>query len=105
MRNRQFWADTIYLMILASSLGAILILGIFVAPVVFGNTMLSHFDNGIVMADIFNRFGYWLYLTLFAILLYEGYEFKKFKRDNIMSISAMVSIFSIMMFNTVYTPK
>ncbi len=105
MRNRRFWADTFYLMILASTLGAILILGIFVAPVIFTNTTLSHFDNGIIMADIFDRFGYWLYVTLFVTVIYEGYEFKKFKRDNIMMTFSLTSIFSILMFNAVYTPK
>ena len=105
MRNKQFLADTFYLILLASTLGAILVLGIFVAPVIFGNSMLSHFENGVVMADIFNRFGYWLYFTLFGIILYEGYEFKSFKRDTPMMVATLTSIFSILMFNAVYTPK
>ena len=105
MKNRQFLADTFYLLLLASTLGAILVLGIFVAPVVFHTTLLEHFDAGIVMADIFQRFTYWLYLMLIAIILYEGYEYKKFKRDQLIIGSSLMSIFSIVMFNTVYTPK
>ncbi len=105
MRNKQFLADVFYLILLACTLGAILVLGIFVAPVVFTNTMLSHFENGIIMADIFSRFGYWLYVTLFGIILYEGYRFKTFQRDNVMMASSLTSIFSILMFNAVYTPK
>ena len=105
MRNKQFLADTFYLLLLASTLGAILVLGIFVAPVVFNTTTLNHFDEGVIMADIFHRFTYWLFMMLVAIILYEAYEYKKFKRDRIAIGASIMSIFTIMMFNTVYTPK
>ena len=98
-------ADILYLLLIASTLGAILVLGIFVAPIVFNTTTLNHFDEGVIMADIFSRFTYWLYVMLAGIVLYEGSEYKKFKRDRIIIGSSLMSIFTIMMFNTVYTPK
>lgn len=98
-------ADILYLLLIASTLGAILVLGIFVAPIVFNTTTLDHFDEGVIMADIFSRFTYWLYIMLAGIVFYEGYEYKKFKRDRIIIGSSLMSIFTIMMFNTVYTPK
>lgn len=98
-------ADILYLMLIASTLGAILVLGIFAAPVIFNTTTLDHFDEGVIMADIFSRFTYWLYVMLAGIILYEGYEYKKFKHDRIIIGSSLMAIFTIMMFNTVYTPK
>ncbi|MEA3523095.1 MAG: DUF4149 domain-containing protein [Campylobacterota bacterium] len=105
MRNKQMIADTIYLMLIAATLGGVLILGVFVAPVVFNTTALERYEEGIIMADIFSRFTYWLYVMLVAIILYEGYEYKNFKRDRIIIASALMSIFTILMFNAVYTPK
>ena len=98
-------ADILYLLLIASTLGAILVLGIFVAPIVFNTTTLDHFDEGVIMADIFSRFTYWLYVMLAGIVLYEGSEYKKFKHDRIIIGSSLMSIFTIMMFNSVYTPK
>jgi len=98
-------ADTVYLLLIASTLGAILVLGIFAAPVVFNTTTLDRFDEGVIMADIFSRFTYWLYVMLAGIILYEGNEYKKFKRDRIIIGSSLITVFTIMMFNAVYTPK
>lgn len=98
-------ADIIYLILIASTLGGVLVLGIFVAPVVFNTTTLERYQEGIIMAEIFSRFTYWLYAMLIGIVLYEGWEYKKFKRDRIMIASSLMSIFTILMFNTVYTPK
>ena len=98
-------ADIAYLMILAATLGGILILGIFTAPVVFNTGMLSHYEEGIIMAEIFRRFTYWLYGTFLVIVLYEGYQFKVFKRDAIATLTALTGIAAILMFNAVYTQK
>jgi hypothetical protein len=105
VKNKQFIADVMYLLLIAATLGAVLTLGAFAAPVVFNTPGLEHFEAGIVMAEIFHRFTYWLYLMLAGIILYEGYEYKKFKRDRIIIGSSLMSIFTILMFNTVYTPK
>lgn len=105
MKNKQMIADIIYLILIASTLGGVLVLGIFVAPVVFNTTTLERYQEGIIMAEIFSRFTYWLYAMLIGIVLYEGWEYKKFKRDRIMIASSLMSIFTILMFNTVYTPK
>ncbi|MEA1920655.1 MAG: DUF4149 domain-containing protein [Campylobacterota bacterium] len=105
MKNKQMIADIIYLILIASTLGGVLVLGIFVAPVVFNTTPLERYQEGIIMAEIFSRFTYWLYAMLIGIVLYEGWEYKKFKRDRIMIASSLMSIFTILMFNTVYTPK
>lgn len=105
MKNRQFIADVSYLMLIAATLGGVLTLGIFTAPVVFNTAGLDRFEEGIIMAEIFHRFTYWLYLMLAGIIFYEGYEYKKFKRDRVIIGSALMSIFTILMFNTVYTPK
>ncbi len=101
----RMYSDIVYLMILAATLGAILVLGIFTAPVVFNTGMLSHYEEGMIMAEIFRRFTYWLYLTFLAIVVYEGYQFKIFKRDAIATLMALTGIGTILMFNAVYTQK
>jgi hypothetical protein len=103
--KKQMWVDIVYLLFLAATLGAVLVLGIFVAPVVFNSEMLDRYNEGIIMAEVFRRFTYWLYVTLAMVILYESYQFKIFKRDNIMSVTTAVTIFTILMFNTVYTPR
>jgi hypothetical protein len=101
----RMYSDTGYLIILAATLGAILVLGIFTAPVVFNTGMLSHYEEGMIMAEIFRRFTYWLYLTFLVMVIYEGYQFKIFKRDAIATLAALTSIATILMFNAVYTQK
>jgi hypothetical protein len=101
----RMYSDIVYLMILAATLGAILVLGIFTAPVVFNTGMLSHYEEGMIMAEIFRRFTYWLYLTFLVMVIYEGYQFKIFKRDAIATLAALTSIATILMFNAVYTQK
>ena len=104
LKNKWFWIDVVYLFIIAATAGAILTLGAFSAPVIFHIKELTHYQEGVVMAEIFRRFGYWLYFTLFAIILYEGYRFKILKRDNIITATVGVVIFTTLMFTVVYTP-
>ncbi len=105
MTNKRFMADVVYLLMLGMTLGGVLVLGIFTAPVIFHGSGLEHYDAGVVMAEIFRRFTYWLYAALFAIVIYEGFQYKQFKRDRVAIGATLMSLFSILLFNGVYTPK
>ncbi len=105
MPNGRFMADVAYLLLLGATLGAVLVLGAFAAPVVFNTPMLERFDEGVIMAEIFRRFTYWLYVAVAAVVLYEGYQFKIFKRDMISVLAALSLLGTALLFNTVYTPR
>jgi len=102
--------DLSYLLLVAASFGAVMVLGVIVAPVVFHTEFLlavplSHYDEGIIMSEIFRRFSFFAYFMAFIIFMYEGYKFKMMQRDNVAGVAAAVSIFTLLMFAAVYVPK
>ena len=106
----KMFTDLGYLLLVAATFGAVLVLGIIVASVVFHTENLlevglSHFHEGVIMSEIFRRFSYFAYFMAFVIFAYEGYKFKMMQRDNIAGVASAVSIFTLMMFAAVYVPK
>ncbi|EAK5116347.1 DUF4149 domain-containing protein [Campylobacter upsaliensis] len=75
----------IHLFLLAAMIGVELILGVVVAPVVFypqgliGENVLSHFQSGLMMSDIFVKMGYVLLVVALFNALYELINFFKKK--------------------------
>lgn len=73
----------IHLFLLAAMIGVELILGVVVAPVVFypqsliGENVLSHFQSGLMMSDIFVKMGYVLLVVALFNALYELINFFK----------------------------
>ncbi len=73
----------INLFLLAAMIGIELILGIVVAPVIFypanfiGDGVLSHFQSGLMMTQIFIKMGYLLIFVSIFNLLFEIYSFVK----------------------------
>lgn len=73
----------INLFLLAAMIGIELILGIVVAPVIFypanfiGEGVLSHFQSGLMMTQIFIKMGYLLIFVSIFNLLFEIYSFIK----------------------------
>ncbi|EAI9960247.1 DUF4149 domain-containing protein [Campylobacter coli] len=73
----------INLFLLAAMIGIELILGIVVAPVIFypanfiGEGVLSHFQSGLMMTQIFIKMGYLLIFVSIINLLFEIYSFIK----------------------------
>jgi hypothetical protein len=109
--KRNIYADFSYLLVLASTLGGVLVLGILVAPVVFNSSslgmevVLDRYNAGMMMAEIFHRFSYWLYFVGFYVIVYELYMYKKGQRDIYAYVSAIVVAFASLMFSSVYAPK
>jgi len=87
--KRNIYADFSYLLVLAASLGGVLVLGAIVAPVVFNTDkvlfelLLDHYNAGKVMAEIFHRFSYWLYFVAIFVAFYESMQYKMGQRDAI----------------------
>lgn len=109
--KRNMYADFSYLLVLAGSLGGVLVLGALVAPVVFNTDkilsemLLSHYDAGKIMAEVFHRFAYWLYFVAIFVALYESIAYKMGQRDAVAFAASVTVIFASLMFSAVYAPK
>jgi len=109
--KKNIYIDFAYLIMLAATFGGVIVLGAFVAPVVFhtdrilDTALLDNYNAGIIMGTIFHRFSYWVYFTAFFIIVYEAIMYKSGKRDNIIFFSVVTTVFSSLMFSAVYSPK
>jgi len=109
--KRNIYLDFSYFIFLAATLGAVLVLGAVVAPVVFNSdkilveTLLDHYNAGIIMGEIFHRFSYWLYFIATYVIFYEAMKYKTGERDAIAFGSGVVVVFTSLMFSGVYAPK
>ncbi|NPA59027.1 MAG: DUF4149 domain-containing protein [Epsilonproteobacteria bacterium] len=109
--KRNIYVDFSYLIMLGASFGAVIVLGAFVAPVVFHpnsilvDMTLDHYNSGIIMGEIFRKFSYWVYGIAIWVILYEAIMYKMGQRDAITFGSAITVVFSSLMFSAVYSPK
>ncbi|MFT7859913.1 MAG: DUF4149 domain-containing protein [Sulfurimonas sp.] len=111
MIKRNIYLDFSYLLVIAASFGAVLVLGALVAPVIFHTdtmlvgTMLDNYNEGIIMGEIFHRFSYWVYFLAAYVVIYEAMMYKQGQRDTIVLLSGFVTIASSLLFSAVYSPK
>lgn len=111
MNNKKALVDTLYLLLIAMSAGAVLVLGAIVAAVVFHSELflsiplLSRYEEGKIMGEIFRRFSYWGYFMASIIAIYEVSRFKMMQIDKISILSAMGAISTFLLFSAVYVPK
>ena len=109
--KRNIYIDFSYFLILAASFGGVLVLGALVAPVIFHtdslpvNILIDKYNAGIVMAEIFHRYSYWLYFVALFVFVYEAVAYKTAKRDAVILASSSLVIFASLMFSVVYAPK
>ena len=109
--KRNIYIDFTYFIVLAASFGAVVVLGAFVAPVIFHTDkilvgmLMDHYNAGIIMGEIFHRFSYWIYFVAIFVTLYEGYQYKMGQRDAITFAAAVTVLFSSLMFSAIYSPK
>ena len=109
--SKRIYIDFGYLIILAATFGAVIVLGAVVAPVVFhtdkivSELLIDNYNAGIIMGEIFHRFSYWSYVVAIAVLLYEAARYKTGERDALAFASSVTVVFSALMFSAVYAPK
>ncbi|WP_345973348.1 DUF4149 domain-containing protein [Sulfurimonas diazotrophicus] len=109
--NTKQWSVTLYLMTVAATLGAVLILGIVVAAVIFHSAsilpteLLGRYEEGMLMGEIFRRFSFWAYAMAVIILAFEGNEYRRQRRDKWAIMSALLAVATLLMFAAVYVPK
>ena len=109
--NKRIYIDFSYLIILASTFGAVVVLGAIVAPIVFHTDILTidlvinHYNAGIIMGEIFHRFSYWIYFVALSVVVYEASYYKMGQRDAISFGASFAVVFTSLMFSAVYSPK
>ena len=102
--------DAVYLILLGASIGGILTLGIIMTSTIFHSELyigplLSHYQEGRIMAQGFDKFSYFLSFMAVVIASYEMYSYKILQRDNTVMVATFVSLATIGLFIGVYTPK
>lgn len=109
--NKKAAIDVLYLLLVGMSAGAVLVLGVFVAAVVFHSELfltvplLSRYEEGKIMGEIFRRFSYWGYVMAAVITVYEISRYKVMQIDKIAILSALGSVGTLLLFSAVYMPK
>lgn len=109
--NKKAIIDVTYLLTIGMTVGAVLILGAFVAAVVFHSEvylsipLLSRYEEGKIMGEIFRRFTYWSYIMAAIIVGYEIARFKAMQIDRISIMAALGSVGTLLLFSGVYSPK
>jgi hypothetical protein len=100
----------VYVLMIGIVSGAVLTLGVFVAPVIFvpvpvlGDGVLSHFQSGLLMSHIFVRFNYLLDFLALFIIFYEFKAFFSLDRDKFSFFVSILSVYCIGLFTLYYTP-
>lgn len=101
---------TLYLLLLGISIGAILISGVVVAPVVFHASdylplkELSRYESGLIMTQVFVQLNLLLNTTAILVLLYEVFHIRVYGFCYLGSISALIAVVCIVLFTQYYTP-
>jgi len=109
--KKNIYFDFAYFILLAASFGAILVLGAFVAPVIFHtdtmtvNLLIDNYNAGIIMGEIFHRFSYWINFLAIYVIVYEGLAYKMGQRDAISFGSAVIVVFTALLYSSIYVPK
>lgn len=97
--------DFIYIATLLFIFASTVLLGAVVAPVVFNsglyldNTTLGRFDNGLLMSEIFRRFGNILNVALLIVTGYHAYKYKEFLASYLTIFAFAVFAISSLLFN------
>ena len=103
-------ATMAYLMFLSAVLGMMLYAGIVVTSVTFntdlwlGVELLTQFQEGQIMTESFLRLSYVVNVLLVAVVLYEGYKFKKFERDTVTKVATFFVLATGLLFSQYYIP-
>lgn len=109
--NKYFRMATMaYLMFLSAVLGMMLYAGIVVTAVTFhtdawiGVELLTQFQEGQIMTENFLRLSYVVNVLVVAVVLYEGYKFKKFERDTVTQVATFFVLATGLLFSQYYIP-
>ena len=101
----------LYLVVLASVMGAGIYAGAVVAPVTFNSSeilgagALSRYQEGIIMTENFVRLSYAVVLAMVFVVLFEFYRFARIERDAVSSIAAVLVVATAGLFSFHFVPE
>jgi hypothetical protein len=101
---------TTYLLLIGICIGAEITVGALVASVIFfpgaylGDGVLSHFQSGILMTQIFLRFNILLMVCTFFIAAYEIYSYFIKNHDFVSAVILFVVLVGALAFALYFTP-
>lgn len=102
---------SLYLFCLAGTAIGIFVLGALVAPIIFhseiifGIKLLTRYDAGLMMSEIFSRFNYILLITGAIIIAFEGFLSVNKKNSVFMIILSLFNVLAIGVYAFIFTPK
>lgn len=100
----------VYLILLGTTIGGILAIGIIMTSTIFNSEayigpILSHYEEGSIMSQGFEKFSYFLGFMGIVIFAYEMFSYKILQRDKTVMLSTLVALSCIALFIGVYMPK
>jgi hypothetical protein len=101
----------IFIILLGTTLGAGLLAGIVVAPTIFhsevllGSELLTRFQEGLLMTQVFERLAYVVNLLVLMVILYEIVKFKAFESSRWSIIFSFLVAASGLLFTSYYIPQ
>ena len=99
-----------YIITLGLALGAGLLAGIVVAPTIFnselllGSELLSRFQEGLLMTQVFERLGYLVNFTVLFVIIYEVIKWKGFESDKWTTMATFLVVATGLLFTSFYIP-
>lgn len=101
----------IFIITLGATLGAGLLAGIVVAPTIFhsevllGSELLTRFQEGLLMTQVFERLAYVVNFLVIIAILYEVIKFKSFENTRWSMIFTFLVVASGLLFTSYYIPQ
>ncbi len=101
----------IFIITLGVTLGAGLLAGVVVAPTIFhsevllGSELLTRFQEGLLMTQVFERLAYLVNLLVVMAILYEVIKFKSFENTKWSMIFTFLVVASGLLFTSYYIPQ
>ncbi|CAA6806887.1 MAG: Membrane protein [uncultured Sulfurovum sp.] len=101
----------IFVIVLGMTLGAGLFAGVVVAPTIFhseallGSALLTRFQEGLLMTQIFERLAYLVNFLVIIAVLYEVIKFKAFENTRWTMLFTFLVAASGLLFTSYYIPQ
>lgn len=101
----------IFIITLGMTLGAGLLAGVVVAPTIFkselllGSELLTRFQEGLLMTQVFERLGYLVNFLVVIAILYEVIKFKAFENTRWSMLLTFLVASTGLLFSSYYIPQ
>ena len=101
----------VFVIVLGMTLGAGLLAGVVVAPTIFhseallGSALLTRFQEGLLMTQVFERLAYLVNFLVIIAVLYEVIKFKAFENTRWTMLFTFLVAASGLLFTSYYIPQ